>query len=201
MPEGSLRIPRQRLHATGLPPRVQEELNELEAALNNCGRMTDTLSRLDDVVGLFKHIIKRNEQDLDGIVEDTTAGLDDIRTFLRRRVNVLESSMESELERSQRAFDLVQIQAYQELEATQERNRERFVEVRNQAKITFDEVRSKTEEEMDRFLERCYGADLVRQRSELTKYARMALERDYAAYPQLIPVPRDADTGPPRRRR
>ncbi|KAK0521490.1 hypothetical protein OC835_005353 [Tilletia horrida] len=140
-------LPQPRDAATaGLPPPLREHIAVLETTFENCGKMTETLGRLGDLVDLLEQTVHTKELDVDQALEDLHSDIEAFRSAVQQQVKRIEDMLSKALHSSQQEFMEAQDRSRKEFADLLDKNRVKFETLQEQAVHTVDEVRLRADD-------------------------------------------------------
>ncbi|KAK0558864.1 hypothetical protein OC844_004822 [Tilletia horrida] len=140
--------------ATGLPPPLREHMDALQTTFDDCGKMTEMLSRMGDLVEQVQHTVDTSKGDADEAICGLQGDMQSFRNKIQCQVSRVESQLRKELQRSQQDFLDIQARHRKEFDELVARNIGKFEDVHVQAMSTVDEVRSQADDELQHAFER-----------------------------------------------
>ncbi|KAE8225857.1 hypothetical protein CF326_g7800 [Tilletia indica] len=107
--------------AAGVPPHFQRHMGALESATEQCGRMSESVARLVEVVGFFERFVDRNDEDRSGDAEGVVTLVQEIRQASTEELAEIDAAMQMEFDRSKKEFEEDQARCQAEFQAMQVR--------------------------------------------------------------------------------
>ncbi|KAK0527447.1 hypothetical protein OC835_004976 [Tilletia horrida] len=116
--------------------------------------MTESLSRLDDLVDLVQHTVGVREKDVEHALEQFQTDMQSFRTGMQSQMDRIETQVKKELSRSQQEFNDAQDRSRREFEDLFSKNKSKFDELQAQVAGAVDEVRARTDDDFCRTVSR-----------------------------------------------
>ncbi|KAE8219256.1 hypothetical protein CF319_g7018 [Tilletia indica] len=147
--------------AIALPPPLREYLASLDGANDIQGRITDSLSRLNNVIGLFEHALKQRQRELEGMMQELEAGIVEARTVSQDQLDLTKERVSEELlraenevagiwNRTQDDCQKIQAKLQHDLEAAQMRSRTELEMLQKKTKSEVEGIKVRNNQEFDK---------------------------------------------------
>ncbi|KAE8217437.1 hypothetical protein CF319_g8476 [Tilletia indica] len=138
----------------------------MAGATQHCGQMSESTSRLVEVITLFERLITKAPVERGESIETASDTVQDMRLRSLQLLVGLDVSMKAEFERAQKELADIQARCHDDFQEMQLRHRRRFEDAYTLTQVALDHLRARTTNDTDEILQRIQARTSTKQGNE-----------------------------------